>query len=139
MPDLSRAAISSASAAIGGTKSFIEPSTSSTGLASGPKLVADKSLQCPNCYRAILPDKHAVVIYLWDLAAPAGDLARRSANAPADRREGIRPACDQIRLVKASVSDRSHITASIGMYRTRDLARDQVFMVTRVRDVNFKR
>jgi len=56
-------------------------------------------------------------------AAPARRLAGGGADAPADRREGVGLAGDQVGVPVAALGDRGHVGAGVGVYRAGGAAR----------------
>ena len=99
-------------------------------------LLAHKPFERADRNRAIRSDKTPVVIHPRHLAPPACRFAGRPADAPADRRQGIRAASDQIGLLETAFGDRPHVAPRIRMHRTRHLTRDELPMVSLARHVD---
>ena len=47
-----------------------------------------------------------------------------------DRRERIRPARDQVRVVEAALGNRANVAARVGVHRTRALTGDQAGVIS---------
>jgi hypothetical protein len=77
-----------------------------------PEARRDEAFERPNRHRCI------------DRPPSAFRLARRRADAPADRREGIRPPRDAIRIGEAPLGDRRHVTPGVGVHRAGRTAGD---------------
>ena len=92
------------------------------GAALAAELLADKALQGA--------DGDGLV----NGAAAAGGFARRSADAPAQRSQGVGTARDQVGALVVPSGDRAYIAPRVGVYRAGVLALDLLAPVVLVRD-----
>ena len=91
--------------------------------------LAGEALQGADRDRSVGADEAAVGIDARHVAAAAGRLARRAADAAADRGQRVRPAGDQVGLFEVARGDGAHVAARVGVHRAGDLAGDQLPMV----------
>ena len=90
---------------------------------------AREAFQCADGDRPIDAEEVAVIVDPRNAPAAAGRFARRAADAPADRGERIRSARDEVGFLETPGGNGAHVAARVGVYRTGDLAGDQIAVV----------